>query len=50
MESRIEFKLDFFGINNTAHVRDIVAKNEYLFHETIMSINKDDSSKFGNNS
>ena len=46
MESEKEFNIDFIGRDHTAHVRDIVAVNVYLFRKTIMSINNDDDLKF----
>ena len=48
-ESKNEFKIDLIGIDNIEHVRDIIAVNEYLFHETTMSMNKYDYLKFDDN-
>lgn len=36
MESKNDLNLDFIGIYNTAHDRDIVTVNVSLFHETII--------------
>ena len=49
MESNKETKLDLIGIDNTEHVRDIVAVNASLLHKNIMSINKYYYLKFDNN-
>ena len=49
MESKNEFKIDLIGIDNIEHVRDIIAVNKYLFHETTMSMNKYNDLKFDDN-
>ena len=42
MESRKEVKLDLIAIDNTEHTRYIVAVNEFISHDTIMSIHEED--------
>ena len=36
MESKKYVNLDWIGIDNAAHVRDIVAMHSSMLHETIM--------------
>ena len=42
MKSKNELTLGLIGIDNTVHVRDIVAMHESLFHYTIVSTHEDD--------
>ena len=50
MWNQRKINLGLIGIDKTAHVRDIIAVNEYMFHEAIVPINKYDHLMFDNKS